>query len=117
MKVLKIILSIFGAFLLLPVVFLIGYKIYTRPPATPHGINAKCGRKQARVDLARRKIRFMEAGTNATFTPGVPSDSPTYAKIPRWKLPSGCTTPDASAWIDYAAGYNDFILDHLHDRR
>ena len=83
------------------------------PPGTPHGITAASGAEQARHDVAAGRLQLMEAGTRGVCAPNVPAYDRRLFKLPRHRLPSGCTVPNATAWIRYAEAYNSVVVAHV----
>jgi hypothetical protein len=84
-----------------------------RAPATPLGITAASGAEQARSDIAAGHLQLMEAGTRGVFAPNVPADDARFKKLPGHRLPSGCTTPNASLWMRYAEAYNAVVVTNV----
>ena len=71
------------------------------------------GAQEARRDIAAGRLQLMEAGTRGVFAPNVPTDDRRFSKLPRHRLPSGCTVPNATAWIRYAEAYNFVVVAHV----
>jgi hypothetical protein len=75
------------------------------------------GAQQARRDIAAGRLQLMEAGTRGVYAPNVPPDDQRFSKLPRHRLPSGCTTPNAAAWVRYAKAYNQVVVEHIKKER
>jgi hypothetical protein len=76
---------------------------------------AASGSRQARRDIAAGHLRLMEAGTRGAFAPNVPASDARFSRVPRHRLPSGCTDPNATAWIRYAEAYNAVMVAHIQN--
>lgn len=81
--------------------------------AGPAGITKEGGAAQARKDLAVGKKKVLVAGGEAIFAPGVPNNDPRFARLPREKVPCGCTVPHAAEWFEYATGYNAVVVERV----
>jgi hypothetical protein len=58
----------------------------------------------------------MEAGTRGVNAPNVPTNDSRFTKLPRHRLPSGCTVPNATAWVRYAEAYNAVVVAQIRKR-
>ena len=100
---------------------LLGGCTSVRVPGSPlaagsHGITTKSGTEQAHRDIASGQLRLLEAGTRGVCAPGVPDNDKRFAKLPRHRLPCGCTTPNANLWVRYAEAYNLVVVAYVRDQ-
>jgi hypothetical protein len=56
----------------------------------------------------------MKAGTRGVDALGLDFDDKRPTKLPRHRLPSGCTEPNAALWMEYAKGYNEVMVRHIN---
>ena len=85
----------------------------TALPTSSRGITAERGSEQARRDISAGRVQLLEAGTRGVYAPGLPVDDERFSKLPRHRLPCGCTTPNASLWVRYAEAYNLVVIAHV----
>ena len=78
-----------------------------------HGISEVSGAEQARKDTAAGHLQICEAGTRGVYAPGVPLKDARFINLAKHRLPNGCTTPNASLWVEYARGYNTVVVEYV----
>jgi uncharacterized protein YceK len=71
------------------------------------------GSTQAGRDIAAGKLQLMEAGGYAVYAPGIPENNARFARLPRKRLPNGCTNPNEDWWFEYAKAYNAVVVAHV----